>query len=470
MADLRLSNQRSSAKISGYRLNSKLTTQNSKLSRQIGLFDATMVVMGGIIGSGIFLNPAVVARALPTPSLMLAAWLTGGVVSICGAFIYAELSARMPFTGGEYAYLREAYGPLVAFLYGWATLLVVQTGGMAAVSVTFARYALDLTGSHLPDSIVAVAAMVALTVVNCLGVKMGTKVQSALTLLKIGAIAALVIFGLTIAHAPAATAAPARSPRLLSDFFAALIAVMFAYGGWQTATYVAGEVRDPRRNLPRALMLGVAGVIACYVLVSYVVVRALGAVGLAASMAPASGVMQLALGRAGAVVIAAGIAISTLGFLSQSVLTAPRVYFAMAEDGLFFRAVARVHPKTHVPVVAIILQSVWTIVIALSGTYERMLAYTIATNAFAWGLTATCVFVFRRRTRPSRGPGRSDRPSFAIPGHPFTTLLFTAMCWAITANAIYRYPADALKGVAIVVAGVPVYFLWRRRRAHDAKI
>ena len=426
------------------------------LSRQIGLFDATMVVMGGIIGSGIFLNPAVVARALPTPTLMIAAWLTGGVIAICGAFIYAELAARIPVTGGEYAYLREAYGPLVAFLYGWATLLVVQTGGMAAVSVTFARYALDLTGSRLPDSVVAVAAMVALTIVNCMGVKMGTKVQSALTVLKIGAIAALIVFGLTVTHAQSpGSAVAAHSPRLLSDFFAALIAVMFAYGGWQTSTYVAGEVREPRRNLPRALMLGVAGVIACYVLVSYVDARVLGASGLAASMAPASSVMHLALGRTGAVVIGAGIAVSTLGFLSQSVLTAPRVYFAMAEDGLFFRAVARVHPKTHVPVLAIVLQSVWTIVIALSGTYEKMLAYTIATNAFAWGLTATCVFVFRRRTR--------ERPSFAIPGHPFTTVLFTVMCWAITANAIYRYPTNTLIGVAIVAAGVPVYFLWRRR-------
>jgi APA family basic amino acid/polyamine antiporter len=433
------------------------TDQTRSLSRQIGLFDATMVVMGGIIGSGIFLNPAVVARALPTPALMLAAWLTGGAVAICGAFIYAELSARMPLTGGEYAYLREAYGPLVAFLYGWATLLVVQTGGMAAVSVTFARYALDLTGSRLPDSVVAVAAMVLLTVVNCLGVKLGTKVQSGLTVLKIGAIVALVGFGFALAPAANVATSPiqASSGRLLSDFFAALIAVMFAYGGWQTSTYVAGEVREPRRNLPRALLLGVAGVIACYVLVSLVDVRVLGAAGLAASSAPASGVMERALGRAGAVVIASGIAISTLGFLSQSVLTAPRVYFAMAEDGLFFRAVAWVHPKTRVPVLAIILQSAWTIVIALSGTYEKMLAYTIATNAFAWGLTATCVFVFRRRM--------SERPSFAVPGHPFTTLLFSLMCWAITANAIYRYPTNTLIGVAIVAAGVPVYFLWRRR-------
>jgi APA family basic amino acid/polyamine antiporter len=431
------------------------TQPTQKLSRQIGLFDATMVVMGGIIGSGIFLNPAVVARALPATGLMLAAWLTGGVIAICGAFIYAELAARMPLTGGEYAYLREAYGPLVAFLYGWATLLVVQTGGMAAVSVTFARYALDLTGSRLPDSVVAVAAMVVLTVVNCLGVKMGTKVQSGLTVLKIGAIVALVFFGLRVIPAANAQSHTVYSSHLLSDFFAALIAVMFAYGGWQTSTYVAGEIREPRRNLPRALMLGVAGVIALYVVVSYVDVRVLGADGLAASSAPASSVMQLALGRTGAVVIGAGIAISTLGFLSQSVLTAPRVYFAMAKDGVFFRAVARVHPRTHVPVLAIILQSVWTIVIALSGTYEKMLAYTIATNAFAWGLTATCVFVFRRRS--------PERPSFAIPGHPFTTLLFTLMCWAITANAIYRYPKNTLIGVAIVAAGVPVFFVWRRR-------
>jgi basic amino acid/polyamine antiporter, APA family len=438
------------------------------LSRQIGLFDATMVVMGGIIGSGIFMNPAVVARTLPTPALMLAAWLAGGVVAICGAFIYAELAARVPVTGGEYAYLREAYGPVVGFLYGWATLLVVQTGGMAAVAVTFARYVIDLSGTRVADSLVAVAAMVALTVVNCMGVKMGTTVQSALTVLKIGAIAALVVFGLAMAPRATTGVQAFHSTRLVSDFFSALIAVMFAYGGWQTSTYVAGEMRDARRNLPRALMMGVAGVIVLYVVVSYVDVRVLGAIGLGNSTAPASAVMQIALGRAGAVVIATGIAISTLGFLSQSVLTAPRVYFAMAEDGLFFRAVAKVHPRTHVPVLAIVLQSVWTIVIALSGTYEKMLAYTIATNAFAWGLTATCVFVFRRGERAAGG-AEAKRPSFAIPGHPFTTLLFTAMCWAITANALYRYPADALKGVAIVAAGVPVYFIWKKSGKREAK-
>jgi basic amino acid/polyamine antiporter, APA family len=420
-----------------------------------------MLVMGGIVGSGIFMNPYVVARQVNTPFLVLGAWAFGGLVALAGAFVYAELAARRPHTGGQYAYLREAYHPAVAFLYGWALLLVIQTGGMAAVAVTFARYFLELTRAPVPDWVVALAALGALTAINCLGVRSGTTVQNVFMVLKIGAIAALVAAGLTAATtgAVAAPAAPVVSPssfELLTAIGAALVPVLFAYGGWQTASFVAGELREPRRDLPRGLLFGVVGVIALYLAVNFVCVRVLGVGGLAQTETPASEVMRLALGDAGARFIAVGIAISTLGFLSQGMLTAPRVYYAMARDGLFFERVGWLHPRTRVPVVAIALQGALAMVIAVSGRYEQILNYVVSVDFIAFGLTGTCIFLFRRKDADSAG--------FRVPGHPWTTLFFVAASWLIVLNTVYKYPANSLIGLAIVCAGVPVYFLWRRRR------
>jgi APA family basic amino acid/polyamine antiporter len=438
----------------------------SALARKLGLFDATMIVMGGIVGAGIFINPYVVAQQVHTPALILAAWLVGGVIALGGAFIYAELAARLPEVGGQYAYLREAYHPALAFLYGWVLLLVIQTGGMAAVAVTFARYTLELSGGRAPDWLLASLALGLLTVANCLGVRLGSAVQSVLMLLKIVAIAALVLLGWMLVRESHFTWRPALGETvsfgLLSTFGAAMVPVLFAYGGWQTANFVAGEMRHPRRDLPRGLLIGVCGVIALYVGVGFVCVRALGPTGLAATTTPASAVMRLALGGRGATLIALGIALSTLGFLSQSILTAPRVYFAMAEDGLFFHGVAWVHPRTRVPVVAIVLQSVWTIVIAVSGRYEQILNYVVSMDFLFFGLTATCLFVFRHRDTGGAEAG------YRVPGHPFTTALFVAVCWLVVLNTIYRYPGNSLIGMAILLAGVPVYFFWRWRRRPEA--
>ena len=449
-------------------------TPRPTLARKLGLFDASMIVMGGIVGAGIFINPYVVAQQVHTPMLILGAWIAGGVIALLGAFVYAELAARMPYVGGQYAYLRQAYHPAVAFLYGWVLLLVIQTGGMAAVSITFARYILDLTGARSPDWLVAALALGALTLINCLGVQPGSRVQSALMLMKIAAIAALVFCGAFLLGRPSQFALhPILGERPswhgLSLFGAAMVPVLFAYGGWQTANFIAGEIKDPRRNLPRGLLIGVGGVIALYVGVSWVCVRALGAATLAATYTPASAVMRLALGATGVKLIALGIAISTLGFLSQSILTAPRVYFAMAGDGLFFRAAARIHPRTRVPVVAICLQSVWTIVIVLSGRYEQILNYVVSMDFLFFGLTATCVFVFRRRESMG-APHLPDvgTTGYRVPGHPFTTALFVAASWLLVGNTIYRYPANSLVGMAILAAGVPVYFFWNSRRKGTA--
>jgi APA family basic amino acid/polyamine antiporter len=446
--------------VSDFSSTDQTSAPRPSLVRQLGLFDATMLVMGGIVGSGIFINPYVVAQQVHTPALILGAWIFGGVVGVGGAFIWAELAATFPEVGGQYAYLREAYHPAVAFLYGWVLLLVIQTGGMAAVSITFARYFLELTNGHTPDWIVATAALAALTLINCLGVKTGGRTQSALMVMKIVAVSALVIAGLTLTGKHVTVTTASERQWSLSSFGAAMVPVLFAYGGWQTANFLAAEVKEPKKNLPRGLLLGVLGVVVLYLGVNWVCLRSLGPEALAATTTPATAVMRLALGKPGATFIAAAIAISTLGFLSQSILTAPRVYFAMAEDGLFFRAIAWLDPRTRVPVVAIVLQSVWTIVIALSGRYEQILNYVIAMDFLFFGLTATTIFVFRRRA--ARGEMNASQ-GYRVPGHPVSTVMFVAICWWVVANTVYRYPENSLIGFVLLLAGIPVYWFWSRR-------
>ena len=437
------------------------------LARRLGLFDAAMIVMGGIIGSGIFMNPYVVARRVHTVPLILGCWLLGGLVALAGAFIYAELAAARPLSlGGQYAYLRDAYHPAVGFVYGWALLLVVQTGGMAAVAVTFARYFRELTHLRTADGLIAALVLFLLTIINCLGVKAGSTVQGVLMVIKILAIGMLVVCALWFVGLPNFTAGPTVdnpvSFGLIAAFAAAMGPVMFSYGGWHTASFVAGEMRRPERDLSRGLIIGVIGVVVLYLAANVVYLGALGAGGLAQNVTPASSVMQLALRDRGARLIAVGIAISTLGFLSQSMLTAPRVYFAMADDKLFFKSVAWVAPTSRVPVAAIVLQGVWAAVIALSGTFEQILNYVVSVDFIAYGLTATCLFVFRRH--PQRGAGLATNTAsnrYRVPGHPVTTIFFTAVCWLVVVGTVYSFPQNTVIGLTIVLAGIPVYFFWR---------
>jgi basic amino acid/polyamine antiporter, APA family len=433
-----------------------------QLARRLGLFDATMIVMGGIIGSGIFMNPAVVARQVHTPFLILGVWTLGGLLALAAAFIWAELASLRPDVGGQYAYLREAFHPSVAFLYGWVLLLVIQTGGMAAVAVTFSRYFLEMVNLPVGDAFLAAVVLAILTVINCLGVRSGSTVQSVFMVLKIVAIAALVVCGLTFVT-PNTNGSPStlldRKPSfdLITAIGAAMVPVLFAYGGWQTSTFVAGEIKEPRKNLPRGLILGVTGVVLLYLAANVVYIRVLGTSALAEATAPASYVMRQALGNFGARAIAAGIAISTVGFLSQSMLTAPRVYFAMAKDRLFFKGVGAVHPRTRAPVVAIALQGVFAIVIAFWGRYEQILNYVVSMDFIFFGLTACCIFVFRRRQSQDDHKAGATR----VPGHPLTTIIFIAACWLVVINTIYRYPENTLIGVAILIAGIPAYLFWR---------
>jgi APA family basic amino acid/polyamine antiporter len=456
------------------------------LARALGPFDITMLVMGSVIGVGIFAVPQAVASIVWDPTLVLAAWAVGGLVTLAGTLVYAELARRRPQVGGQYAFLREAYHPAVAFVYGWSLLLVIQSGSIASVAVIFANYASELlhlladwlaasglgplgdlarTFADVPAAL-SVLAIAAFTAVNCAGVRSGGTTQDVFMVLKIAVIAALVVCGLFLAGGGnpvlGGPGAPAGGPPAvaglgaLSAFAAALVPVFFSYGGSHTTTFVAGEVRDPGRNLPRGLVVGVCGVIALYLAVNYACLRVLGVEQLGATKTPATDVMRRALGAPGALFISVGVVLSALGWLSQATLTSPRVYYAMARDGLFFRSVAWVDPRTRAPAVAILLQGGVAAVIAVSGTFAQIVNYVMGMEMTFLALTSLSLFTFRRRDAAAGA-------NLTMPGHPVTTVLFAAVMLAVVGNLLAREPANTLIGFGIALAGLPVYFFWSRR-------
>jgi APA family basic amino acid/polyamine antiporter len=443
------------------------------LAARLGLFDATMVVMGGIVGSGIFINPYVVAKLVHTPGLILGAWVAGGAIALLGAFIYAELAARMPKVGGQYAYLSAAFHPALGFLYGWVSLLVIGAGGTAAVAVTFAKYFGQLTHLAVPENVPAVAVVAALVIINCMGVRAGSGLQSFFMVLRILAVALIVAGGAWFIVRATGGSNAAWHPivdrpvsfGLLSVFGASMIPVLFAYGGWQTTNFIAGEIREPRKTLSRALLLGVLGVIALYISVNFIYVQVLSPAGLASTTTPASEVMRRAFGDFGSRLISGAIVISTVGFLSQSMLTYPRLYFAMAADGALPMSFARLAKRTRAPVGTIVLQGCVTIAVVLLGTYEQILSYVVVMDWLFFGLTAACLFVFRMRERRSlQAPsidGAAEDPGYRVPGHPWSTGVFTGVAGLIVLNTVYKFPRNAGIAVCILFAGLPFYFLMR---------
>jgi len=429
-----------------------------------------MAVMGGIVGSGIFINPYVVASLVHTPALILGSWVVGGAFAMLGACIYAELAGRLPKVGGQYAYLREALRPLLGFLFGWSYLLVIGAGGTAAVAVTCAKYIRQLGTVPIPENLLAVIVVVALVIVNCLGVRAGSGVQSTLMLLRILAIVLIVAAGAWFVIHPSGTPSPGWRPLLgqpvsfglLTTFGAALVPVLFAYGGWESSNFIASEIREPRKNLPRALILGVLGVLVLYLSVNFIYLLVLSPAGLAATDTPASKVMSRIFGDAGARVIGLAIVISTLGFLSQAMLTYPRLYFAMAADAGLPSWFAQVAERSRVPVAAILLQGCVTSAVILLGTYEQILSYVVVLDWLFFGLTAACLFSLRRRDLRASDPNAQTAAGYRVPGHPWTTGLFVLVAGVMVFNTIYKYPRNAGIAVCILFAGIPFYFLTRR--------
>jgi APA family basic amino acid/polyamine antiporter len=344
-------------------------------ARRLSTWDAAMVVVGGVIGSGIFLTPSSIARATTSAGEQLLAWATGGVIALIGALCYAELGTRRPNAGGGYVYLREAFGLVVAFVYGWNLLVVNHSGSLAAVATVFVQYAAAAFGAKIDNpGPWAVGTIVFLAGVNWFGIRAGSLAQNILTVLKLAAIALLIAVGLAVRGAPAPSAPPAAVSPLA--FIGALMPVLFSYGGWYYVNDIAGELRDPQRTIPRALVFGMLLVAACYLLANLAYLAVLGHDGLAASAAPAADLMRRALGEPGARVIAAGIAISTLGFCNISMIGAARVFQVMGADGVFFRSAGKLHPRWRSPNVALLLLAAWAIVLALTGSFDQLLNYS----------------------------------------------------------------------------------------------
>ena len=429
-------------------------TNQVSYARRLGVWDATMVVVGGVIGSGIFLTPAAIARQTSSGAEQLLAWGFGGVLALIGALCYAELGARRPNAGGGYVNLREAFGLIIAFVYGWNMLVVNYSGSLAAVATVFVQYAAAAIGITLADARpYAVATIVFLAGVNWFGIRAGAWTQNILTVLKLAAIASLIAIGLVARGAPPPTAPPAPMNPLA--FGSVLLPVLFAYGGWAYINNIAGEIREPQKSLPRALFFGMLLVATCYLLANLAYLLVLGHEGLAASKAPAADLMRHVFGDAGARVIAVGIAISTLGFCNISLIGAARVFQAMGADGVFFRVAGRLHPRWRTPNVALLMLAGWACVLAWTGTFDQLLNYSTTGDWLGYAAVVATLFWYRRYDTADTSP-------FRAPLYPLLPLVFlVAVLWVVGVT-IWQSPHDAGMGALITLAGLPVYFLWRR--------
>lgn len=441
--------------------------------KELGRFDTAMVVVGGIIGAGIFINPYIVAQRLDSPALVMAAWLAGGVVALAGALTFAELGTLFPRAGGHYAYLREAYHPMAGFLYGWGLLFMIEGGAIAAVGITFAEYTLRLVGRPEVDGrLLTTLAIVVVAAINYVGVKPGSRVLNTFVVLKLIPLALLIGAGLllpvpdTVAGQaalvlpdPGSMGGAERPAFLLFAFGAALIPIMFSYGGWQNANYVAEEMKDPARDLPVGLMAGTALVVLVYGLVNLVYLRTLGHGGLAATMTPASDAAGLLFGGTGDFLITLGIAVSTFGFLNLTMLAPTRVYYAMARDGLFPERVARLHPRFDTPSVAIVVQTIWAIVLVLTGSYAQLVDYVVSVDWIFFGAAGASLFVFRRKIPI----GARAQGVFSTPLYPLVPGLFVAVSILIVGSVVWTNPVRSGIGFALLLAGIPAYGYWSRQ-------
>jgi APA family basic amino acid/polyamine antiporter len=433
-----------------------------QLLRALGLWETASIVMGIMIGTAIFLVPAEITRAMGTRNAALAVWAVAGVLSLFGALSFAELAAMLPEAGGQYVYLHRAYGPLVSYLCGWTFFIAAQTGGISVLAVGFAEYVNEFVAlTPWEQRAAAAAAIVVFTGINYVGVREGGAVQSILTGLKVGAIAVIILLGYVLVRGlpaePAALAAP-TGHRFLASFGVAMVAAFWAYEGWNACTFAAGEVKRPERNLPLALILGTLAVIVLYLALNLVYYHVLPMDQVARSSRVGADAAVRIFGRTGSYLVTSLIIISTLGSLNGSILAAPRVYYAMAKDGLFFRWCARVHPRFHTPHVALVVQTVWAVALVAAGTYEQLFTFVIFSAFVFYALTAFAVLVLRR-TMPD-----APRP-YRVWGYPYVPVIFVLASVWFLANTLIEEPREAGFGTLMLAAGVPVYWFWRRRAA-----
>lgn len=433
----------------------------NELPRRLGLLDALSIVVGIVIGGGIFLVPNLVARNLTSSTSILSVWIFAGVASFFGALACAELGAAIPATGGQYVFLREAYGPLAGFLCGWSMFLVARTAQVSWMAVTFSLYiAYFVPLTPLEGKLLGIGAIVLFAAINYRGASAGAWVQKSFTAAKV--IGLLIIIGSALffsGHAPAVSTA-AAAPFSLSNFGVALIACLLAYDGWVQVSFVAGEIKKPQRNILLALALGVGTCIAIYMLVNVAYLHVLSIPEIAASDHVGASAAERVLGPAGGTLVAVIILLSIIGTLNGCFLTSPRVYFAQAQDGLFFAKFASVHPRFQTPAFSIVAQAAWAIVLLLSGTYETLADYAMFALWIFYGLMVLGVIVLRR-TQPDL-----PRP-YRMWGYPVTPLLFLAVTLYFVGNTLWTRPGPSLAGLGLIATGVPVYFLWRKKEKPD---
>jgi APA family basic amino acid/polyamine antiporter len=437
-----------------------------ELPRVLGLWDVIMIVIGGVIGSGIFLSPSEIALAVPAPLLMLGVWVVGGMFSFFGAVSFAELGAAMPEAGGIYIYLREAYGPLLSFLFGWTLFLVIDSGSIATLAVAFSYNMLPrfVTMTPLVTKLVAAGFVLFLGAVNYVGVRWGARLQNLLTIIKTGAIGIIVVavFFFTKGHGHVANfIEPKPGPfnfGLLGAFGVGLVASLWAYKGWEAATYSAGETKNPQKNLPLGILIGTIAVIVLYILanLAYLYVLPVGKIASSEGRV-ALDAMNLVTGPFGASLIAFLILFSILGAANQNMLTSPRVYFAMARDGLFFKKISEVHPKFLTPHVSIIAITFWSIILTLTGTFKQLFTYVIFAEWIFFGLTVASVMVLRKKLPNLHRPYKTW-------GYPVTPVIFVLAALYVAVGSLFSAFWNAIFGLGIICLGIPAYFYWKKKR------
>ena len=448
-------------------------SRSPALLRRLGPLDGAAIVVSNVVGSGIFIVPAIVAQGVPNPWAMLGVWVAGGLLAFAGAMAYAELAALRPRAGGEYVYLREAFGPLTGFLTGWTSFVAGFSGAIAAAAVGLASYlgrflpaaadtiplfavSLGLVTLRLsPQSVVALTAIASLSVVHIVGLGPGRVVQNLLAAMKILVLVVFVALGFSIGQGAAANFATTSDVVVPSSWLLALIPVMFSYSGWNAAAYLAEEIRDPERNVPLALGLGTTAVVVIYLLLNVLYIYALPVAELATvDVRVVDAAADRLFGASVAAPLVAASVVMIAASISAMVLAGPRVYYAMARDGHFFPGVAKVHPTFRTPTTAIVAQSLWAGLLVLTGTFEQLVEYTgFAVVLFA-GVAVTALFVLRRRDPRARRPFRAW-------GYPFAPLCFVLASLLMVVNAIWRSPGPSVAGLLLIAAGLPMYRLFR---------
>lgn len=455
-------------------MSSEAPQHGAGLARELGAWDGTLITVGSVIGTGIFLVTSDLARAVPHAGIILLVWIAGGLLSLAGALTYAELGAMYPRAGGIYLFLREAYGPLAGFLYGWACFLVIMSGGVAAIAVGAAQYlgyffpfsspdhllvsvpVLGWTWTLAGGQLVAAGLILALTLINHFGLRGGATTQNVLTAIKIGAIVLFVALGFFVpAKAANALAAPLPAVPLAGALGIAMIAVLWTYDGWYGLTFSAGEMRRPERDLPLGLVGGTALVTLLYVLLNFVYLRALPVASMAGESRIAEAAAGSLFGAGGSRITAAVVALSSLGCVATTILYSSRIYQPMAEDGVFFRGLAVIHPRHRVPTRSLWAQSLWAILLTLSGTYSQLYTYVVFVAVLFHVLAGAAVFVLRKR-RPD-----AARP-YRVWGYPLVPIAFIGASLLLLANTLQTSPVESIAGLAILALGLPAYAYWRR--------